>query len=177
MKIRSQTAFVCRLAVLSALALALSAAEGFFTPVLPPGAKAGVSNIVVMYAAASLGLPSALVIALAKATFALLTRGVIAFGMSAAGGVLSALTLFFLFRFAKRKAGILGISVLGAAVHNTAQGLFALCLFGRAMLGYLPVLIFLSLPAGLITGTVMYATLGVLKRIERNRNESQKNVP
>ena len=86
----------CRL---SALALALSAAEGFFTPVLPPGAKAGVSNIVVMYAAASLGLPSALVIALAKATFALLTRGVIAFGMSAAGGVLSALTLFFLFTY------------------------------------------------------------------------------
>ena len=165
---RKQTRYITRLALLSALALALSVLEGVFTPILPPGAKAGISNVVTMYAAAYLGLPSALFIVLVKAVFALVTRGVIAFGMSASGGVLSALTLFFLFRFAKRKMGALGISVLGAAVHNTAQGIFALCIFGKAMLAYLPILILLSLPAGTVTGTIMYATLGILRRKERN---------
>lgn len=167
MKIQNKTAYLAKMAALAALALALGTLEGVFTPVLPPGAKAGLSNIVTMYAAASLGLPSALVIVAVKAVFALLTRGVIAFGMSASGGVFSAIVLYFLFRVCKGKMGMLGISVLGAAVHNTAQGLFALLLFGRAMLAYLPILILLSLPSGLLTGTILYATLGVLHRKER----------
>lgn len=166
MRFKKQTVYLCRLAVLSALALALSALEGVFTPVLPPGAKAGVSNIVTMYAAASLGLPAALTIALAKALFALLTRGVVAFGMSFVGGVLSATVLFLLFRYAKGKMGTLGVSVAGAAVHNAAQGLFALLIFGKAILAYLPILLLLSLPSGVLTGAIMHALHSVRYRKE-----------
>ena len=155
-KRKGATARLCRLALLSALALALSALEGIFTPILPPGVRAGLSNVVTMYAVASLGLPSALTVTLLKALFALLTRGVIAFGMSALGGLLSATLLYILFRFAKGKLGTVGISVLGAAAHNLAQGLFALLIFGRAMLAYLPILVLLSAPCGLVTGSLLY---------------------
>ena len=164
MKLRKATAYVVRIAVLSALALALSVLESVFTPILPPGAKAGVSNIVTMYAACALGLPAALAITLIKATFALVTRGVIAFGMSAAGGILSATVLFLLFRLARGRLGTLGISIFGAAVHNAAQGLFALLIFGKAILAYLPILILLSLPSGALTGTIMHASFRVAQR-------------
>ena len=46
---------LCRLALLCALAIALSALEGIFTPLLPPFVKAGLSNVAVMLAAAFLG--------------------------------------------------------------------------------------------------------------------------
>lgn len=166
MRLKKQTAYLCRLAVLSALALALSTLEAVFTPVLPPGAKAGISNIVTMYAAASLGLPAALTVALAKAFYALATRGVVAFGMSLVGGALSATVLFLLFRYVRGRLGTLGISVVGAAVHNVAQGLFALLIFGKAILGYLPILLLLSLPSGILTGAIMHAVRGVRHRKE-----------
>ena len=174
MRLNKKTAYLCRMAILAALALSLSALESVFTPILPPGAKAGISNVVTMYAAASLGLPSALLIVLVKAVFALATRGAIAFLMSLFGGVASAIVLYLLFRFATGRLGVIGTSVVGAAVHNTAQGLFALLIFGRAMLGYLPILIFLSLPSGVLTGSALYATLGILRRKERNEGKNEK---
>ena len=55
-------------AVLCAQALALSFLEGLLPPIpwLPPGAKPGLSNIIIMFAADSLGLPMALTIVLIK---------------------------------------------------------------------------------------------------------------
>ena len=54
--------------LLAALALSFSFLEGLIPPipVLPPGAKLGLSNIVVLYAAGSLGLPAALFLACLK---------------------------------------------------------------------------------------------------------------
>ena len=65
--------------ILAALALALSFLEGLLPPLpmMPPGAKLGLSNIATMYAAGSLGLPSALFLAVFKGLFSLMTRGVV----------------------------------------------------------------------------------------------------
>ena len=51
--------------LLAALAIALSFLEGLLPPLpmMPPGAKLGLSNLATMYAAGSLGLPSGLVLA------------------------------------------------------------------------------------------------------------------
>lgn len=157
MTLRGATQKAVRVALLVALALSLSALENVFSPLLPPGVKAGLSNVVVMFAAAHLGLPTALGIALAKAVFALLTRGVVAFGMSFCGGMLSACLLWLLFRFAQKHLGALGISMLGALTHNLAQGLFALALFGKAIFAYFPILILLSVPCGLVSGAILCA--------------------
>ena len=79
---KSRKIAVCGL--LGALALALTLLEGMLPPIpgLPPGARPGLSNIVTMFAAGSLGLPYALAIALIKGVFAFLTRGVTAGLMS-----------------------------------------------------------------------------------------------
>ncbi len=161
---------ITRLALLAALALALSALESVFTPILPPGAKAGLSNIAVMLAAASLGLPAALSLALLKAIFALLLRGMLAFFMSLFGGAFSALVLFLLFRFTGGRIGLIGISMAGAFAHNAAQGCVALFVFGTALLAYMPVLLLLSLPSGIVTGAFLGAVRHIFETHERKRD-------
>ena len=91
---KSRKIAVCGL--LGALALVLTLLEGMLPPIpgLPPGARPGLSNIVTMFAAGSLGLPYALAIALIKGVFAFLTRGVTAGLMSLSGGLISTLAMW-----------------------------------------------------------------------------------
>ena len=83
----SKARALCRLALLCALAVALSTLEGIFTPLLPPGAKAGLSNIIVMLAAMTAGLPATLAVVLFKSVFALIMRGTVSAFLSFAGGL------------------------------------------------------------------------------------------
>ena len=67
-------------AVMAALALSIGYLEGLIPqlPFLPPGAKPGFSNIIVMFALDSLNVYYAFAIVALKAVFALITRGVTA---------------------------------------------------------------------------------------------------
>ena len=99
--------------LLGALALVLSAAENMIppVPVLPPGAKLGLSNLVTMFAVNALGLAPALFITLLKSLFAGLTRGVLASVMSLAGGLASTLAMWLVCRPRRQLAGAVGFGV------------------------------------------------------------------
>ena len=75
--------------LLFALAMALSFLESLLPalPMLPPGIRLGLSNIVTMYALFVLGPVSGYTIAVLKSLFVLLTRGAVAAAMSASGGI------------------------------------------------------------------------------------------
>ena len=153
--------------LLAALALSFSFLEGLIPPipVLPPGAKLGLSNIVVLYAAGSLGLPAALFLACLKGGFALLTRGVTAGLLSISGGVLSALVMWLLLQ--KTRASLSLVGVFGALSHNAAQLCAAWLLTSAAVVFYLPFLVLFGVLTGLLTGLVLKLTLPPLQRIER----------
>jgi heptaprenyl diphosphate synthase len=153
--------------LLAALALSFSFLEGLIPPipVLPPGAKLGLSNIVVLYAAGSLGLPAALFLACLKGGFALLTRGVTAGLLSISGGVLSALVMWLLLQ--KTRASLSLVGVCGALSHNAAQLCAAWLLTSAAVVFYLPFLVLFGVLTGLLTGLVLKLTLPPLQRIER----------
>ena len=153
--------------LLAALALSFSFLEGLIPPipVLPPGAKLGLSNIVVLYAAGSLGLPAALFLACLKGGFALLTRGVTAGLLSISGGVLSALDMWLLLQ--KTRASLSLVGVCGALSHNAAQLCAAWLLTSAAVVFYLPFLVLFGVLTGLLTGLVLKLTLPPLQRIER----------
>lgn len=170
MKKTNRVTTLVRLALLCATAIALSALEGIFTPALPPGAKAGLSNTVVMLAASVMGLPSALLIVTFKAVFALATRGAVAALFSLSGGIASACLLFFLFRYV-RPLGLFGISLLGALTHSAAQLTVSFLLYGTAVLAYAPVLLLLSVPSGAITAALLRATEALFTRLSKNKNE------
>ena len=86
--------------ILSAQAIALSYLESLIPaiPGFPPGAKPGLSNIVTMFSAGSLGVWQTLYITVAKAAFAGITRGFTAFLMSLTGGLLSTAIALLLLR-------------------------------------------------------------------------------
>lgn len=163
MRKKSEKIAVCGL--LGALALVLALLEGMLPPLpgLPPGAKPGLSNIVTMFAAGSLGLPYALAVALVKGAFAFLTRGVTAGLMSLSGGLLSTLAMWLIWK--KTRFSLLFTGVCGALAHNAAQLSVALALTGRAALFYIPAMLLLSVVCGLCTGLVLRLLLPLLERL------------
>ena len=151
--------------MLAALALAFSFLEGLLPPLpmMPPGAKLGLSNIVTMYAAGSVGLPCALFLAVLKGGFAFLTRGAAAGVMSLAGGLLCMWALL-----KKTRASLAVIGVCGALAHNAAQLCAAYFLTSAAVIFYIPFLLLFGVLTGLLTGLVLKLTLPPLKRLERH---------
>ena len=155
---------VALLGILCALAVGLSFLEGLL-PVLPvPGAKLGLSNIVVMVALSAMNLPAALAVVFVKAGFALL-RGGTAFLMSLAGGICSTLLMALLFRGLPRCFSYLGIGVVGAVGHNTGQLLMAMLLVDSSLIYYAPWLLLMALAAGMITGTALNLLMPALERL------------
>lgn len=152
------------LGLLSALALALSFLEGLLPPLPVPGARLGLSNLVIMYALSALGLPSALAITAVKTVFVLLVRGGTAFVMSFAGGMLSALVMAAALWLLRGRVSFIAIGILGAVTHNAAQLAAAMLLMGTALLAYAPWLLLAALGTGTLTGFVTNVTLPLLKR-------------
>ena len=148
--------------VLSALALALSWAESFLAPFLnlPMGVKPGLSNIAVMMACATLGLPAGLAVAAAKAIFAGLTRGLTAMLLSASGGLVSALLVGLLIHcqlsIVNCQLSETGAGMLGGAAHNMAQLAVAALLMGTpGVFWAAPWLLLCGALAGAVTGTAV----------------------
>ncbi len=144
-----------RCAVLTALALALSVAEGLvpLTILIPlPGLRLGLANLVTVYALAALGGGEALLILLARCLLgALLGGNLAALAFSLAGGLLAFVLEWTLLRW--RRLSLFGVCMAGAAGHNTGQVLAAVAVMGsRAPLVYLPPLLLASIVTGAFTG-------------------------
>lgn len=157
-------------AILCALALSLGFLESLIPPLpfFPPGAKPGFSNIITMFAAGSLGLPTAATIALVKGVFAFVTRGVTAGIMSLSGGLLSALAMYLLMRFAKRFLGMVGISVICAVFHNMGQLIAAVFITGTAdVINYAPALALFGIITGTLTGIILGSVMPALEKIKK----------
>ena len=152
MNVSRKTLQLARTAMLCAVAIALSAAESIFPPLpfLPPGAKPGFSNLAAMLAASGMGIGPALSVAVCKALFAGLTRGISAGLLSFCGGILSTIVTFLLLR--GKKLVYVGIGVAGAAAHNLGQLAAAALLLTPAILGYLPWLMLFAAITGTLTG-------------------------
>ena len=154
---------IALIGLLGALALVLGILENLLPPLpgMPPGAKAGLSNLVTMFAAGAIGLPAALFIAAIKGLFAFLTRGVSAGLMSLCGGLLSTLIMGILWK----KITPVFIGVCGAFGHNLAQLLVALWLTGFGALGYIPALALYSVVCGICTGLLLQVLLPLLEKL------------
>lgn len=160
---RSRT--VATVGILGALALSLSFLESLLPslPMTPPGFKLGLSNLPVMYAAGALGLPSALFLGLLKAGFAFFSRGFSAGIMSTAGGLLSVLVTWGLWRRHSLSLSLIGVG--GALAHNAGQLCAAYFLTSASVLFYIPFLLLFGVLTGLLTGAILRAIWPVLARI------------
>lgn len=148
--------------ILSALAICLSYLENLVPqfPFFPPGAKLGMSNVVILLAILFLGVKGSLFIFIAKSVFALLTGGTFAFLIGFAGGagafVISAIILNIGVLYKKGHISLAGVSMLSAAAFNILQLAAAVYVTGTDFFAaYLPFMLFASVVSGLITGIVL----------------------
>ena len=167
MKLTTKKLALC--AVLTALALGLSTLESLFpvSVLVPlPGIKLGLANIVTVFALYRLGDIPALAILIARCLLGAMFAGnASALLFSLMGGVLAMLTMIVLRRV--RGLSVYGVSIAGAAAHNIGQICAAMVVLGgTAVLGYLPVLLGVSLITGTLTGFVASLLFRAMRGID-----------
>ena len=160
---------VALLGVFGAVALVLSFLEGMLIPdipFLPVGAKPGLSNIITMYIAGTMGFPGAIYITMLKALFALITRGATGAFMSFSGGLLSTVAVCLLIKYQGKIFSYLGLGIAGAVMHNLGQLVAACIVSGTfALMNYGKYLLIFALITGTATGTVLMILMPRLKKI------------
>lgn len=164
---KTKTQKIALLGILGAQALALSFIENLLPamPFLPPGVKLGLSNIVTMFTAGTMGFLPALAVTLIKSLFVLLTRGVTAFFMSFGGGFLSTVAMCLMIKLVKDKSGFIGVAVVSAVCHNIGQLTVSIIVTKTtAFVYYAPVLLISGVVMGVITGIILKAVMPLLMK-------------
>lgn len=169
----SRTKKVALLGIMTGLALITYVLESLLPSIYLPGAKIGLSNIFTMIAVIILGLPSGLILTIAKTTLGALIVGNISSIMySCTAGITSTVIIFLLYRFFKGKISIIAISVTSAVVHNLVQNL-VFCLVTKTLQSFvlMPYLGVFGIISGLIVGIIV---LLILKTVPVTFWSSQK---
>jgi len=162
---------VARLGMLLGVALALYAVESAL-PSPFPFMRIGLANIATLLALVTLGFADALTVTVLRVIISSLVVGTFlgpGFGLAMAGGVAGALGMGLAVRYALPPLSIVGVSVVGAALHNMAQlGVLAGFYTGPGpALRLLPAALFVAAATGLATGLfALFALekLGLLRR-------------
>lgn len=151
--------------------LALMLVLGFVESLIPlgvgvPGIKLGLANGVLLFALYILGVKEALILLVLKVTVPMLYipgyLQTILYSM--AGSVLSMAGMLLIRRI--KGISILGVSVVGAAMHNVGQVLMAmLILQTSSLLYYLSVLMVSGIVTGILTGTAARLVIQSMKRV------------
>lgn len=156
--------------LLISLALVLSFVERFIplNLIVPvPGIKLGLANIVTMFALFQLDIPSAITITVLRCVLASLLFGGMSSLFYSLSGAFFALVIMILLKFGYEKVfSLVGISMGGAAAHNTGQLVAAsLMMKNTAIFAYMPVLLVTGLATGLLTAII---SMNLFKVFEKN---------
>ncbi|RHT89743.1 Gx transporter family protein [Butyricicoccus sp. AM27-36] len=157
--------------MLAAMAVVLSLVERMFPldAIVPvPGVKLGLANVVTLFALTRLSARDAFAIVVTRVAISSLLMGsVSAFLFSLFGGLLSLIVMGILLKAEGRFCSLFGVSVGGAAAHNIGQMAAAVIwLKNWAVIAYLPFLLVMSVPLGLVTGLTCSVVLHHLKKID-----------
>lgn len=145
--------------MIASLFISLAVVLGFVesmipTPYLIAGAKLGLANIITITTLKFLSRKEALVILLIRVILsAVLFSGFSGFLYSLTGGVLSFICMAFVMDLHLKDVSLVGISVIGATMHNLGQVMVASVLFSNlAIISYLPILMMTGIFTGIFIG-------------------------
>ncbi len=141
-------------ALMVSVGIVLQIVESMFDIFAVPGGKLGLSNVATLVDIFILGGGNGVLVAFLRSFLGcILYGGVPAMPYSVCGAVFSALCMWGLKSAFYPKLSHVGISVLGAFVHNTAQIAVAVAIFkSTSLLSYLPVLVIIGTIGGAATG-------------------------
>ncbi len=156
------------LSLLVSLGLALSIIESMIPiPFIAPGAKLGLSNIVILITLVVFGFKEALTVGILKSfAFTLATGSVSSLFYSLTGSIFSLFTMYFALRNFSKIFSLIGVSILGAVAHNFGQILVAsLMMKNFRIFSYYPILLLTSLFTGYFVGL---ASIYIVKNLKKH---------
>ncbi len=174
---KTNASYVAYMGLMFALSLTLTFVEYSIPPLpmMPPGVKLGLSNIVTMYCLFFLGPKPAFTIVFLKSGFVLFIRGFTAFLMSLSGGLLSAFVMLLLIMLSSLNLSYLIISIAGAITHNIGQIIIASFILGTGIFfAYLPLLLISGVIMGNITGMLLKVVMPAFHMLNKNGAYSVK---
>lgn len=154
------------MALLVSMAAVLSYFERFIPVITVPGVKLGLANIFTLMALVLLSWREALLILVSRVLLVSFFAGSpISLLYSMSGGVTSLLAMYLAMKLVPRFFSYLGVSLIGAFFHNTAQTIVLGFIIGswQVALGYYPILVLAALITGSLTG---YIATHFLKHIQ-----------
>ena len=153
---RERTKKMVLIANFLAIAIVLNIIESMITIIPVPGAKIGFANIVTLIIIYIYGYKEAVAVTLLRVFLVaiLSPRGLgPTFYLGISGAALSLAVMCMVHRL--NLFGKVGISVLGAFSHSIGQIIAAIFVIGSAaVVTYLPIMLFVSIPAGFLTGVI-----------------------
>jgi len=155
------------LSLLVAIGLGLGLVESMMPlPFIAPGAKLGLSNMVILITLIVFDFKDALAVGILKSlVLTLVTGSVTSLFYSLSGSVLSCLTMYIIYKYFSNIFSLIGISIFGAMAHNFAQVLVACLMMNNfRIFSYLPVLQLTSLFTGYFVGLTSKFAVNNLKK-------------
>ena len=157
------------LALFVSMASVLHVVESWIPMPMPvPGIKLGLANIVSLVVIVMYGWRDAFYVATLRVFIGSLFGGAFlgpTFAMSISGALVSAVAMALACRYVKPPFSIVGVSIIGATVHNLAQIMVAALVVGsQSLLWYLPYLLVFAVPTGVATGFTTYYFLSKLPK-------------
>lgn len=152
--------------VLTALAVIVGYLEQFIPlPVAAPGVKLGLANVVTVVTLYLMGWRAALGVSMARVVLSGLAFSGVSAMLYALAGALAALA--GMCAMARCRAfSIVGVSVMGALLHNAAQYAVAAAIVRTAgLLSYVPVLLIAGTLTGMVVGVVAHVLVERLRGI------------
>ena len=182
---RQRVRWLTRMALLKAAAVVLGYVERLIPmPGSIPGIKLGLANTVLLYAIYLLDTRSAFVLMILKVGLSgLLYSGVSAMMFSLGGGLCSLVMMLLVKKLGGGNVSIIGVSVVGAVLHNVGQtAVAALMVNTAALMGYVPFLLVAAVVTGILTGIAgKYAIQGLkasgLENVSMPGKETKQDHP
>ncbi|MDO5754740.1 MAG: Gx transporter family protein [Tissierellia bacterium] len=147
------------LGILTTFSLVLSLFEQMINlSIMIPGAKIGLSNIIILSIIALYSMKDGLFVALLKSfLLMLLTGSVTGFFYSVSGGIISVLVMGLAYEYFRKYLSFIGISVLGSISHLLSQMVVARYVLGtNKIFVYFPILTMVGIPTGIVVGIMAH---------------------
>ena len=154
--------------LLVSIALAVSLIENLIPmPFMVPGAKLGLSNIIILVTLVVFDFKRGFQVAILKSMLLMLVTGFgPSFLYSFAGAIFSTCMMGLALKFATKIFSLIGISIIGAVAHNFAQVTVASYILGSVMVyTYFPFLTFIGMLTGYFVGLGAFNVSSHLKKI------------
>ncbi|MEK7448729.1 MAG: Gx transporter family protein [Planctomycetota bacterium] len=162
---------ITRVAALVSIATVLQISESLI-PHPVPGVRLGLANMITLVALVEMGFGAAMEISILRCVLSSFVLGTFltpTFILSVSGALLSTIFMWVFYRLSSRLSkygfSLIGISIIGAVIHNISQLALAYYLLIKhpSIFYFLPLLMISSIVMGLLTGLVAAQVLWQLK--------------